>query len=246
MTDPAAFPPAPAAEQPGLAEDFVDVFVAPARVFARRARAGNAAVFFIVAIALAAVSYSGKSVMEPIMEAQTTKAMAAAQAKNPAITAEQIQSAVAMQRKLMPVTMALGVPFALFVIGVLVWAVGKTFGAAITFGGSMTVAAFAYVPRIIGGVAVDIQGLLTSDLSTITNRSQISLSPARFLDPASANAAVLALLTRFDLMTIWVTVLIGVAYASAGKLPKGKAATAAVLVWLVGTLFALWGALRGG
>jgi hypothetical protein len=238
-------PPAPA-DQPGLVEDFVDIFAAPAKVFARRAKEGGAAAFFAVAIALAAILYSGKNVMEPIMEAQTTKAMAAAQAMNPSMTAEQVQAGIAMQKKLMPVFMIVGAPLTLFVVGLLVWAVGKPFGAAITFGSSMMIAAFAYVPRIIGGVIIDVQGLLTNDFSTLVNPSQVSLSPARFLDAATANAAVLALLLRFDLITIWVTVLIGVAYASAGKMPKGRAIVAASVVWLVGTLFALWGALRSG
>lgn len=240
-------PPAPApADQPGLVEDFVDIFVSPAKVFARRAKEGGATAFFVVAVALAAILYSGKNVMEPIMEAQTSKAMAAAQAKNPSLTAEQMQAGIAMQKKLMPVFMIVGAPITLLAVGLLVWVVGKPFGAAITFGSSMMIASFAYVPRIIGGVFTDVQGLLMNDLSTLTNPSQVGLSPARFLDPATTNASVLALLMRFDLMTIWVTVLVGIAYASAGKLPKGKATAAAVVLWLVGTLFPLWGALRSG
>lgn len=239
-------PPAPAADQPGLVEDLVDIFASPAKVFARRAKAGGAAAFFTVAIVLSAIAYSGKTMAEPIAEAQGQKAMAAAQAKNPSLTADQMQAGMAFQRKLLPVFLVVGPPIAMVILGVFVWIVGKSFGAAITFGSSMMITAFAYIPRIIGGVVADVQGLMTSDLSTLTSPTQISLSPARFLDPATTGAAMLQVLMRFDLMTIWATVLIGVGYAAAGKLPKGKAATAAIVLWVLGSLPTILGALRTG
>lgn len=246
MTDPAAMPPAPPkAEGPGLFEDLIEIFATPAKVFARRARTGSAGAFFVVAIACAAVLYSGKSVMEPIMDAQMAKGIAAAQKANPSLTTEQLQSGIAMQKKFAPVIVILSVPIIILFLGLIIWIVGKTMGAAVTFASSVMIASFAYVPRIVGGVIVDIQGLLMSDTSTLTNPSQIGFSPARFLDPNTANAGMLGLLMRFDLMTIWVTVLIGVGFAAAGKLPRGKAAAAATIIWVLGSLFPIWGALRG-
>jgi hypothetical protein len=47
---------------------------------------------------------------------------------------------------------------------------------------------------------------------------------------------VLALLGRVDLFTIWVTVLLAIGLAVTGKIPRSKAAVAAVIVWLVGAL----------
>ena len=95
-------PPSPA-DSAGLFEDFIDIFVTPAKVFARRAKSGGGMAFLIVCVALAAVLYSGKNVMEPIMEAQMAKGMAAAQKANPNLTTEQLQAGMAFQRKLAPV-----------------------------------------------------------------------------------------------------------------------------------------------
>lgn len=202
--------------------------------------------FLVVAIALGALGYTAKPVLEPIMDAQMAKTMATAQANNPQMTADQVAAGLAFQRKLYPIYFVAGPAFALFGLGLVVWLVGKIFGAAVTFGSSMGIAALAYVPRIIGGVIIDIQAILTSDTSTITNASQLSIGPARFLDPATSSAIMLAALMRVDILVIWTTVLLGIAYMSAGKLSKPKAMAAAGTIWLVAGLFAVWGALRAG
>ncbi|MEA3247568.1 MAG: YIP1 family protein [Gemmatimonadota bacterium] len=247
MTDPATIPPPPPKpEGPGLIEDLVDIFASPARVFARRATSGGGLAFVVVAVLLAVVIYASKGVMEPIMEAQMSKAMAAAQASNPNLTSEQLQAGMAFQRKLFPVFLVAGAPIAILGLGLIVWVAGKGFGAAVTFGSSVMIASFAYVPRVIGGVATLAQGVLMKDVGTLTNPAQLSLSPARFFDPATTGGVLLALLTRFDIITIWVTVLIGVGLMAAGKLPKGKAAAAAITVWVLGAIFPVWGAIRGG
>lgn len=247
MSDPAMMPPPPPRpDGPGIIEDLVDIFASPARVFARRAASGGGVAFLVVALILAALSYAGKNVSEPIMEAQATKAIAAAQKANPAITSEQLQSGLAFQRKLLPILLVTGAPIAIFGLGLLVWIVGKVFGAAVTFGSSMMIASFAYIPRIVGSIAVLVQGLLTSDVGTLTNPSQLSLGPARFFDPNTTGATTLALLLRVDLMTLWVTGLIAIGYIAAGKLPKGRGVAAALTIWVLGALLPLWGALRSG
>lgn len=244
MTDSLVPPPPPKPDEPGLIEDFVDIFVSPAKVFARRAKAGAGMAFLAVTIALAAILYTGKNAMEPIMEAQTRKAMEAQQRNgNQKLTAEQIDGAVAFQKKLAPFIGVLFAPIGILALAILVWAVGKGFGAEVTYGTSLMITSYAYVPRAIGGIATDIQGLV-SDVSRLTNPSQLSFSPARFLDADATNPLVLAGLMRLDILTIWVTVLLAIGLASAGKLPKQKAIWAGVTLWVVGSLFPLWGAFR--
>ena len=72
---------------------------------------------------------------------------------------------------------------------------------------------------------------------------QVTLSDA---DPNTTGAVTLAMLTRLDLVTIWVTVLLAVGLYAAGKLTKEKAITAGVVIWLLGCVFPLWGAIRQG
>ncbi|MDP9202387.1 MAG: hypothetical protein M3P26_10720 [Gemmatimonadota bacterium] len=57
---------------------------------------------------------------------------------------------------------------------------------------------------------------------------------------------MIALASRVDLFTIWVTVLLAIGLHVVGKIPKQQAGIAAAITWLVGALPAVLGALRGG
>jgi len=217
-----------------------------ASVFARRAKTGGAAAFWIVAIALSAIVYSGKNVMEPIMEAQFNKSVATMQKANPNVTAEQIAGMKKFATSAGTVSLVVGAPIALLLVGLLVWVVGKPMGAQVTVGSSVMIASYSYIPRLLAGVVTDVQGLMMSDLSKLTNPSQLSIGPARFFDPDATNALLLALLTRLDLVTLWVTILLAVGLYSAGKLSKEKAITAGIVLWLIGGLLPLWSAFRQG
>ena len=95
------------------------------------------------------------------------------------------------------------------------------------------VAAFAFMPRIIEALVVSVQGLLL-DPSGFTGRWRLSLGVGRFLDPDATSPALLALVGRLDVFTIWVTVLLAIGLAVTGNIPRSRAAIAAALVWLLG------------
>jgi hypothetical protein len=48
--------------------------------------------------------------------------------------------------------------------------------------------------------------------------------------------ALLGFLGRIDVFTIWVTVLLVIGLSVTGKIPRGRAAIAGVVVWLAGAL----------
>jgi hypothetical protein len=137
----------------------------------------------------------------------------------------------------------IGVPISLLVLGLATWGVGKLFGGTLSYGTGLTIACYSWVPRVIAGILVDIQGLVT-DTSKLTSQYQLSLSPARFLDPASTSPALLALLGRVDLFTLWTTVLLAIGLVAAGKVAKDKQVLAGATMWAVGSLPALLQALR--
>jgi hypothetical protein len=238
-------PPPPKADEPGALEDLIDIFTSPAKVFTRRAKGGGAALYFIVALAMSGLAFAARPVMDPIMEVQMSKGLEASpQARN--MSADQKAQAMAFQRKLYPIYYVAGPPLVLFFTGIFVWVFGKIFGAAVTFGGSIVIASLAFVPRLIGSVVTVVQAVLASDTSKFVNQAQFSIGPARFLDPATTSNMVITAVSRVDVLVAWSTVLIAIAYMTAGKLPKGKAITAAVTFWLVAGLFAVWGASRSG
>jgi hypothetical protein len=135
----------------------------------------------------------------------------------------------------------------MFVIGAVSWLVGKLFESkqvgdtsrtaksTWTFQAALVVAAWAYMPRVLGTIIGGIQGLLM-DPAKLTSQMSISLSPARFMDPEATNPLLYQFLGRFDLITIWVTVLLGVGFYVIGKVSKDRAVMFAVVMWLLGAL----------
>jgi hypothetical protein len=75
--------------------------------------------------------------------------------------------------------------------------------------------------------------------------TRLTWSTARFFDPDTANAGLLAVLSRFDVFTIWVTVLLGIGVAVIAKVPRSKGYAAAAIAWAVPTLISGIGALMG-
>jgi hypothetical protein len=69
------------------------------------------------------------------------------------------------------------------------------------------------------------------------------LGPARFIDP-DLHPVLIALLGRVDLITLWCTALLALGLSITGKISVQKAAIAAGLVWLLASLFQLWGPIR--
>jgi hypothetical protein len=123
----------------------------------------------------------------------------------------------------------------MFVLGCVSWLVGKMFDSKQTFNAALVVAAWAYMPRILGALINAIQGLLM-DPAKMTSILAISLSPARFMDPEATNPILYQMAGRLDLITIWVTVLLAIGLVVTGKVTKGRAAIFGVIMWILGSL----------
>ena len=133
-------------------------------------------------------------------------------------------------------------PIFMLVGALVVWLVGKIFGSKQTYNAALVVAGWSYMPRVLGALIGGIQGLLM-DPDNLKGQLSISLSPARFMDPDTSNQLLYQLMGRFDLITIWITVLLAIGLYVTGKVSKGSAATFGFLIWLVGSLPALRSAL---
>ncbi|HUQ98715.1 MAG TPA: YIP1 family protein [Gemmatimonadaceae bacterium] len=235
----------PAPSKAGLWEDFVDIFYAPSSVFARRADGKFGMQLLILVVAATALFFLTKNAMQPIMDGEFARQSAAMLKKNPNMTAEQIAGGRGFFESFGFVIVSVGLTIAVLLTGLALWAVGKLFDAKESVGAAIMIATYAEVPRLVQTLLNAAQGLMMSP-DKLTSMGSVSLSPARFMDPDTASPVMIALATRFDLFTIWVTVLLAIGLYVVGRIPKQQAAIAAAIVWLLGAVPAMLGALRGG
>jgi hypothetical protein len=223
---------APRAAEPRASrwEDFIDIFYAPASVFARRATSGFFVPMAVVTVLTGALYIMNSGVWSQVMDAEMSRAMAK-QAQQ--LTPEQMERVRGVSGTFAKIGAFVFVPVGIFLTGLMLWVCGKLVEAKQTIGQATMVAAFAFMPRVVEALVVAVQGLLL-DPSTFNGRWRVSLGVGRFLDPDATSPALLALVGRLDVFTIWVTVLLAIGLAVTGNIPRSRAAIAAALVWLLG------------
>jgi hypothetical protein len=223
---------------PSFWEDVIEIFLHPADVFRRRKDTSVWPPLLFVALTIGIITFATFNTLAPIFEAEFGRNGAAAMAKNPNITQEQMNKMRDLSVNIGKYTLPLIIAISMFVLGVVSWLVSKMFGAVTTFNQALVVAAWSYFPRILGSIAGVIQGLLM-DPASLNSQLAISLSPARFMSVDTANPLVYQMLGRLDLITLWVTALLGIGFYVTGKISKRSAATFAVVMWILGSLPAL-------
>ncbi|HEV7593424.1 MAG TPA: YIP1 family protein [Gemmatimonadaceae bacterium] len=235
----------PVSSNTSLWEDFVDIFYAPSSVFARRAdgKFGKPLVFLVVVCAI--LAFLTKNAMQPVMDAEFARRSAEMMRQNPNLTAEQMASGRGFFETLGPIFFAFGITISVLGTGLVLWAVGKLFDAKESVAAAIMIATYAEMPRLVQILVNAAQGLFLPP-EKLTSMYSIGISPARFMDPDHASPVLLALLSRVDPFVIWITVLLAIGLHVVGKIPKQQAYIAAAIVWVVGALPAVFGALRGG
>lgn len=226
---------------PSRWDDYLDVYVAPTRLFERRSdgKFGHAMLVFIIAAAV--LYFATRTAMEPIMNAEFERGMAA----NPNLTPEQMEAGRKFAGIAGGIFVLIGTPIMMLLLGGIIWIVSRVLGKALSYSQGATVAAFAMFPRLVESVVSAVQALLM-DEQDLNSRYTVSLGAGRFFDHETANPVVLALLGRIDVFTIWVTILIAIGIKVMGRASTGQAVAGAALVWLVGAIPMLLQALRGG
>ena len=235
----------PSPAKAGLWEDFVDIFYAPSSVFARRSDGKFGMALLILVVISAVLYFLTKNAMAPVMDAEFARQSAAAMRKNPSLTAEQMASGRNFFEMIGPIFIAVIITLSVFGTGLVLWAVGKLFDAKESVAAAIMIATYAEVPRIVQVLTNAAQGLLMSPES-LNSMNAVSFSLARFINPDTGSQVMIALASRVDLFTIWVTVLLAIGVHVVGKIPKQQAAVVAVITWVIGALPAVFGALRAG
>ena len=231
-------PAAPTPPKASLAEDFVDIFVSPREVFARRATSGYGAVLLTITVVLGVMFFLNQGTFRDIMEAEIARGMAQAMKENPGMTAEQMETGAKIGRTIAMFGGFVGIPIALFCVGLVTWLTGRLLGAPLSYTAATMIACYSYFPRILEAVLMAVQGILL-DTTGMRGRFQLSLGAGRFLDP-EMSPGLLGLAGRIDVFTLWTTVLIVIGLMVVAKLPREKAVPAGGVVWLLGGLPSFW------
>jgi hypothetical protein len=242
MTDAAASTPVPS--KASVWEDFIDIFHQPSAVFERRREGQFGLALLIVAVLTGILAFALHNGLAPVMDAVMAKQQAAALAKNPSLTPEQLSAMSGIMEKASKFGAIILVPIIAVIGAALIWLIGKFVDTKVTFAAAMMIAVYSGVPRILQTIITALQGLFLSPES-ITSANSVSIGPARFL-PDSANAGLDAVLNNLDVFTIWIFVLMAIGIAVVARVPMKRAAITAFLVWLVTLLPAIYQGISQG
>ena len=242
MTDAtaSASPPSKAS----LWEDFIDIFYQPSSVFERRREGQFGMALLILAVVTGILAFALHNGLAPVMDAVMAKQQAAALAKNPNLTADQLSMMSGFAEKMSKFGAIIFVPIIAVIGAALIWIIGKFVDTKVTFAAAMMIAVYSGVPRVLQTIVTALQGLLMSPES-ITSANSVSIGPARFL-PDSTNAGLAAVLNNLDVFTIWIFVLIAIGIAVVARVPIKRAAITAFLVWLVTLLPSIYQGISQG
>ncbi|HJP59401.1 MAG TPA: YIP1 family protein [Gemmatimonadaceae bacterium] len=233
----------PSPGKASLWEDFVDILYNPSSVFARRASGqwGKPLLFMVIAAVI--LAFLTKNAMQPIMDAEFARRSAEMMRRNPNLTAEQLSSGRGFIETLGPIFFGVVLTISILGTGLVLWLVGKLFDAKEAVAAALMIAVYSEVPRIVQIVVQTAQALFMSP-DSLNSVNSVALNLARFMDPDRASPVAIALASRVDVFTIWVTVLLAIGLHVVGKVPKQQAGIAAAIIWLIGGLAAILPALR--
>lgn len=246
MTEPTAMADMPAAPaKPSFLEDIIDVFFNPIAVFRRRADRSPWPAIITCAVLSALIAIATYNTLIPAFDADFARNSAKMLKQNPQLTQDMLDKGRGFAEVSIKYGSVIMVPIVIFIIGVVAWLVGKLVASKQTFNAAMVVVAYAFFVRVLGNVLVGVEGLVM-DTSKLTGLNSLAMSPARFMNPDTSSAMAIALAGRLDIFALWFTVLVAVGVYATGKVTKGRAVVFGVLLWVIGSLPAILGALRAG
>jgi len=241
MSTVAVTPDEPAPPAKSFPARFVGVFVSPGETFADIARSpGFLPPMIVAAIMSIAVTETmlAKIGMERIVRMSIEQSKGAAN-----MSPQQIDQAVQQGAKIggiiAHVAGVIGAPiFLLILAGLGLLIVNAMFGGQANFKTALSVASYAYMPLLLGGLmALGI--IVFGDPEHFNPENPAPTNAGFFLNPLDTSKPLYKFATSMDLFTIWLLVLLGIGFsAAAGR--KVKALNVFLvyfgmwMVWVIG------------
>ena len=224
----------PAVSKGGLFENLVEVLYKPAEVFNRARNEGYGKYLLVTALLVLVVLVATKHLLQPFIDAQMAlQAKMAAARGQPMPEGAAGATAAAVGGWMIVVTFALVALLGPLLNGLFLLIGSKVAGASLSFRQAALIAVLGGFPRIISMVLMPVVALLT-DAESARSLSDLSLSPARFVDPETTAPPVLALLGNLDLFRFWQIFLIGVGVSVIGRVTRGSGMLAAIVAIGIG------------
>ena len=239
MSDPITAAP----EKASAFEDIIDMFFSPSKVFERRRNEGGVWLPLIITSLVFGLGFLfARGVIGNALDAEINRGMAQA-AKNPQMTPDLLEKGRAFAGVAFSIIMFLRIPIAVLFSAFCLWLFGKLLDARATWHAFVAVATLSNVPRILETIIWAVQGLVL-DTTKMNGVARLIVGPVRFLDPDTTSPAVMAMLGRVDLFTIWVTILMGIGVSVVARVSRGKGMIVALITFVAGALYPLMNAMK--
>lgn len=221
----------PQEKKASLWEDIIDVFIAPADLYRRRARDSWVKPWIVVSVISAALYY----VFLPATKAIANAAMQEAMAKRGVTEVPASAQGIANTFQLLGgIIVPIGLVIGILLLGFLIWLVAKVAGNGPTYKQSMLIVAWSTVVGIIQQVLMGVLIIMKNNSGdAISPTRDVSFGVVRFLQPDAVPAVIIPLLNRLDIFAIWQALLWLVALKVICKWSTGKATVVAFASWIL-------------
>ncbi len=230
MSDESAQATVEPTETASRADDYIDIFFSPAKVFARRTGADWVQPFVVLLVATLAVYFIALPASAAVMR------VAAANSPNPEQTAAAMERMGGVMRFVLGIVAPIAAAVTVVLLATVLTIVGRLFDIAISFKEGLLAATFARFVTIPQALAITGATILADRNGSLKVPQSQSFGVVRFLDTHSVTPVLVPLLGRLDLFILWQAVIWAIALSVLGKVPRGRAFVAAAIVWVIAAL----------
>jgi len=231
---------APTEKKTSRWEDYIDVFLSPAELYARRARDSVKPAFWTLLILGAVIYYAFLPINQMVMRASMV-AQATARGTDPA----QVEATAGGFVRIMSygggIMVAVSFAVVIALTALVLWLIGRMIEVKGTYHQAFLIATYAAFIYLLAQIATSVSAMIAG--AGLNPVSDLSFGVLRFLDTDALPKTLPPLLRRFEIFTIWQAVLWGIGMHVVMKATRAQAAIAAIGTWILAAIPGVIGAV---